>query len=195
MSRARGASQPAAPYRRYPARKLLFECNRRLRDARGPRAFEMMAALIYRSPQVKSGIVHLGDSCIDAGREHCCGHCRREGRRSCEHPHCCMARLMGDRCGKTAHRAKYDLLRAGLVKLHGAGPAERAGGKILDGSGRPVGAATGYELDPELFAAPASTGRSAPGPSRPGVGRHTAATPAAGLAKMRAAIERQRAGP
>lgn len=146
-------TQAASPYRPLPVRRMMFECNRRLHEARGPRAFEMMIALVKRWPHVKSGIVYIGDSCIDAGREHCCGTCRRKGLTSCEHDHCCMARLM-QRCGKTAHRAKHDLFRVGLVKLHGAGPGVRAGGKIIDGHDLPVGSATGYELDPALFAAP-----------------------------------------
>jgi hypothetical protein len=164
----------------------------------------MVAALIYRSPQVGSGVVHLGDSCIDAGREHCCGGCRKAGFGRCDHAYCCMARLMGNRCGKTAHRAKYDLLRVGLVKLHGAGPklcpcgkcgGGHAGGKILDASGRPVGAATGYELDPSLFAAPP---KGSP-PSRPSgyVSPAQQRVRSERKAKIDAALERMRprAGP
>lgn len=191
----RGAA-PARPYRRYPIRRLLFECNRRLHDARGPRAFEAMAALMLRSPEVKSGIVYIGDSCIDAGREHCCGSCRKAGRRQCDHRHCCMSRLMGDRCGKTAHRAKHDLQRVGLVKLHGAGPQVKAGGKMLDHEQRAVGAATGYELDPELF-----TAEPAARPARSTLSddRHPAEARVRreGQAKLRDALERMRsrAGP
>lgn len=184
-----------------------MECNRRLAGARGPRAFEAMAALIYRSPQVNSGVVYLGDSCIDSGREHCCGRCRKEGRARCEHEFCCMARLM-HRCGKTAHRAKYDLAEAGLIRLHHAGrklcpcarcggdSTRKAGGSILDGDGRAVGAATGYELDPQVFAAPVER------PARPTGAAATTllrppATIAQGLEKIRAALERRqdRAGP
>lgn len=147
-------NRPDRPYRKVPVRRLLFECNRRLHGARGPRGFEMIAALIYRWPQVQSGIVYLGDSCTDGGREH-------------SSDHCCMAQLMG-RCGKTAHRAKYDLLRAGLLKLHGAGSGERSGGKILNQQGRPVGAATGYELEAAILAppvAPAAVARRRVAPS------------------------------
>lgn len=110
-----------------------MECNRRLAGARGPRAFELVAALVERWPQVQSGIVYLGD--VKAG-------------------------AMMKRCGRTAHRAKYDLVAAGLIRLHGAGPkccpcarcgGQAAGGKILNGQGQVVSAATGYELDPALI--------------------------------------------
>jgi hypothetical protein len=165
------------PYRRLPVRRLLFECNRRLHGSRGPRGFEMVSALIYRWPQVQSGIVYIGDSCTDAGREH-------------RSDHCCMAQLM-KRCGKTAHRAKYDLLRAGLVKLHGAGPGERAGGKILNQKGQAVGAATGYQLDPAVLDAPRppSTPKAASGYESPAQQRLRAD----GRRKLADAVERMRA--
>lgn len=150
--------RPDRPYRRIPVRRLLLECNRRLRDARGPRAFELLAALVYRWPNVQSGIVYLGDLR--------------------------MGELMGGRCARTAHRAKYDLLRAGLVQLHHAGPrlcpcrrcnggtvdaSKSAGGTILDGRGRLVACATGYALDPDLFRDPiASRPPGGPVPARGG---------------------------
>lgn len=134
MSRPRsGRAQAALPYRKIPVRRLLFECNRRLSGVRGPRAFELITALVYRWPQVQSGIVYIGDA------------------------------KMGDlmhRCGRTAHRAKYDLQRVGLIRLHHAGPrmcschrcgGSGAGGKILNGRGQSVSCATGYELDPEVL--------------------------------------------
>lgn len=181
-------SAPARPYRKYPIRRLLLECNRRLAGARGPRAWLALAALIHRSPQVGSGVVFLGDSCVDAGREHCCGSCRRNGKSSCEHAFCCMARLMS-RCGKTAHRAKYDLERAGIIRLHGAGAGVRGGGKMLDGTGRAVGAATGYELDPELFTTPAPADQQASTSTSPAQRR----VAAEGMQKAREALERMRA--
>lgn len=175
-------SRPDSPYRAVPIRRLLVECNRRLRT-RGPRAFEAVAALVKRWPEVQSGIVYIGDEKLGG--------------------------LMG-RCGRTAHRAKYDLADAGLVRLHGAGrgmcPCSRcggqaAGGKILNARGQLVSAATGFELDPSILANPASPRGSAPGPSRPGGGRHE--SPAerrireAGQAKIRDALAqlRDRAGP
>lgn len=98
-----------------------------------------------------------------------------------------MARLMS-RCGKTAHRAKYDLQRVGIIRLHGAGAGVRGGGKMLDGTGRAVGAATGYELDPELFATPTSTERQASTTSSPAQRR----VAAEGMQKAREALERMR---
>ena len=159
----------------------------------GPRAFEMVAALAYRWPQVQSGIVYIGDSCIDAGREHCCGSCRKQGRASCSHEHCCMARLMR-RCGKTAQRAKHDLQRVGLVKLHGAGPGVHAGGKFTGPEG-PTAAATGYELEAAIFAAPRPP--RAPRPASDYVSPAVARVRAQGQAKMRQALEsmRERASP
>src|ERR1700674_543782 len=96
--------QPARPYRKYPIRAVLFECNRRLKDARGPRAFELIAALISRSPQVQSGVVYIGDD----GMGKLMGGCRCKKWRACA---CGFGR-----CWRTAHRAKYDLPRVGLVK-------------------------------------------------------------------------------
>lgn len=203
----RRATRPDRPYRKVPVRRLLLECNRRLREARGPRAFELIAALCYRWPQVQSGIVYLGDSCLDAGRPaHCCSQCRKQGRENCEHPHCCAARLMGGRCGKTAHRAKYDLQRVGLIRLHGAGPrhcpcsrcgGDAAGGRITAARGEVVSAATGYELEGDL---------SDPGGrlERPPQAKPSAYTSPAqarlrreGQAKLQRALEamRSRAGP
>lgn len=191
-------SRPAKAYRPFPIRRVLIECNRRLAGARGPRAFEAMAALIYRSPQVKSGIVYLGD---------CCAKAHTSDR-------CCMAQLM-KRCGKTAHRAKYDLADAGLIRLHNAGrglcpcsrcggdQSKKAGGSILNAHGQIVSAATGYELDPALFAPPAAeqaaqvpavaAGRQ----SRPPTSSGRPVTVEAGRARLRDALERMRsrAGP
>lgn len=220
MSRRPGLerrTRPDRPYRKVPVRRLLLECNRRLRDARGPRAFELIAALVYRWPQVQSGIVYLGDSCLDAGRPaHCCSSCRKQGRESCEHPHCCAARLMGERCGKTAHRAKFDLHRVGLVRLHGAGPrhcscsrcgGDPAGGRIQATRGEMVSAATGYELDADMLGAGgprASSGvAAAQTAERPEGARARYLSPAEarlreeGQAKLQRALEkmRQRAGP
>lgn len=164
-----------------------------------------MAALIFRSPQVASGVIYIGDSCLDAGREHhVCGSCRKAGKIECGHEHCCMARLMR-RCGRTAHRAKYDLADAGLVRLHGAGrrmcPCGRcggtsAGGSILDQTGKPVGAATGYELDPEVFAVPVERPRPT-GAAPPAATVQQRLTLAAGQRQLADALERmrQRAGP
>lgn len=206
--------RPTAPYRSYPIRRVLMECNRRLSGAHGPRAWLVIAALIYRSPKVQSGIVYLGDSCTEAGREHVCGACRRNGKTACEHEYCCMARLIA-RSGKTAHRAKYDLADAGLIRLHNAGrrlcpcrrcnggnadPSKNAGGSIFDGE-RHVGAATGYELDPGLFAAPPPIHRGGRPPAPPDRKRYV--SPAEerirreGMGKIRDSLERMRsrAGP
>lgn len=151
MSRPARRVRPDRPYRKVPIRRLLMECNRRLAGARGPRAFELVAALVERWPQVQSGIVYLGD--VRAGE-------------------------MMQRCGRTAHRAKYDLVAAGLIRLHGAGPkccpcarcgGQAAGGKTLNGRGELVSAATGYELDPTLIKAP-PTSRAQPGIGRPRAG-------------------------
>jgi hypothetical protein len=155
-----------------------MECNRRLAGARGPRAFELVAALVERWPQVQSGIVYLGD--VKAG-------------------------AMMQRCGRTAHRAKYDLVAAGLIRLHGAGPkccpcggcgGQAAGGKTLNGRGESVSAATGYELDPSLIAQPR------PAPRRVGTApRHISPAQrrvlAEGQAKLARALDtlRGRAGP
>jgi len=190
MSRRSGRVRPDAPYRKLPIRRLLFECNRRLHHARGPRAFELVAALIQRWPHVQSGIVYIWDSC-EGGRH------RSE--------HCCMAQLMR-RCGKTAHRAKYDLADVGLIKLHCAGRGrcncrrcngEAAGGKILNSKGQSVSQATGYELDPSVLAVPIISARK----SQPRVSSYE--SPAQrrlreqGQATMRKAVEsmRSRAGP
>jgi hypothetical protein len=180
--------RPAVPYRAYPVRRVLIECNRRLRGVRGPRAFEALAALIYRSPQVQSGVVYIGDCCAGEHRSE----------------HCCMAQLMR-RCGRTAHRAKYDLADAGLIKLHNAGrglcpcsrcggdQSKKAGGSILNAHGQVVGAATGYELDPSLFAPPR--------PPRPPASASAYRSPAQaravseGQARLAAALERMRPPP
>jgi hypothetical protein len=152
VGRVKGSrrTRPDRPYRKVPIRRLLIECNRRLAGARGPRAFELVAALVERWPQVQSGIVYLGD--VKAG-------------------------AMMKRCGRTAHRAKYDLVRVGLIRLHGAGPglcpcsrcnggqrdeSKFAGGKIFNAGGERVSAATGYELDPSLIPPPS---RPAPRPA------------------------------
>jgi len=182
MTRPRsGRAQAAAPYRKIPVRRLLFECNRRLSNSRGPRAFELIAALVYRWPQVQSGIVYIGDV------------------------------KMGDlmhRCGRTAHRAKYDLQRVGLIRLHHAGPrmcschrcgGVGAGGRILNGRGQPVSCATGYELDPEILGPPVKAPGGGNGRSRPNsyVSPAQARLRAEGQAKVRDALERlrSRAGP
>jgi hypothetical protein len=138
-------SQAHSSYRPLPVNRLLKECNRRV-PSQGPRCFEMLVALVKRFPQVQSGTLYIGD----------------EG----------IAKLMGEgRCGKTAHRAKYDLLRVGLIRLKHAGPrmcpcgrcgGEKAGGTILNSNGKAVAAATGYEVDPALFGQPKS-----PKPPRP----------------------------
>jgi hypothetical protein len=158
-----------------------MECNRRLAGARGPRAFELVAALVERWPQVQSGIVYIGDE---------------------------KAGGMMRRCGRTAHRAKYDLVDAGLVQLHGAGrglcPCSRcggdktksAGGSILNGRGDVVSAATGYELDPTLTAPPAPR-RS---PERPRAGGRSLSPAerriqAEGQARIAKALETMRARP
>lgn len=103
---------------------------------RGPRCYELVAVLVQLFPQVQSGVVFKGD----LG----------------------MAGLM-DRCSKTVHRAKYDLLRCGLVRLHCSGPkmcpcsscgGQAAGGKILNSRGQSVSAATGYQLEPALLSRP-----------------------------------------
>jgi hypothetical protein len=153
-------NQAHLPYRRIPVRTLLFECNKRI-AARGPRAFEMMAALIYRWPQVQSGIIYIGD-----------------GR---------MAELMR-RCGKTAHRAKRDLERCGLIRLH-----RTAGGKILNSNGQPVAAATGYEIDPAVLEkkAPAPPRRPAAPSDTPAQAR----VRREGQEKIRAALDTMRARP
>lgn len=131
MSKAARRVRPDRPYRRIPVRRLLMECNRRIPKG-GGRAFLLVAALVERWPQVQSGIVYCGDDR--------------------------MGELMR-RCGRTAHRAKYDLVRTGLLRLHGAGPkccpcsscgGQAAGGKILNARGAVVSAATGYELDPSF---------------------------------------------
>jgi hypothetical protein len=184
MSRPRsGVAQAAAPYRRIPVRRLLFECNRRLSSVRGPRAFELVAALVYRWPQVQSGIVYIGDA------------------------------KMGDlmhRCGRTAHRAKYDLLRVGLIRLHHAGPrmcscrrcgGVGAGGRILNSRGQPVSCATGYELDPEVLGPPVKTPRGGNGRPSSSSSRYVspaqARVRAEGQAQLREALDRMRsrAGP
>lgn len=191
----------------------MHECHRRA-PSQGLRCFEMLMALISRFPQVQSGILYIGDSCLDAGREHCCGACRKAGRR-CEHRYFCMAKLMGKgRCGKTAHRAKYDLLRVGLIRLVGAGPrmcpcegcgGGKAGGTILNSNGQPVAGATGYEIDPELFGQPKQTRPRARGKERAISSGHGAvwASPAErrlqeeNSARMHALVDdmRSRAGP
>lgn len=175
-------TRPDRPYRKVPIRRLLIECNRRLAGARGPRAFELVAALVERWPQVQSGIVYLGD--VKAG-------------------------AMMQRCGRTAHRAKYDLVRVGLIRLHGAGPkccpcaacgGQAAGGKILSSSGQVVSAATGYELDPMLIQPPPTAHPSTPGRPRAG-GRPAYESPAEarvkreGMAKLNAALEKMRPRP
>lgn len=178
-------TRPDRPYRKVPIRRLLIECNRRLSGARGPRAFELVAALVERWPQVQSGIVYLGD--VKAG-------------------------AMMQRCGRTAHRAKYDLVRVGLIRLHGAGPglcpcsrcnggkrdeSKNAGGSIQNARGDTVSAATGYELDPELQAPPAPR---APSTRRPRAGgRYESPAEARirreGMAKVQAALEGMRGRP
>jgi hypothetical protein len=169
-------TRPDRPYRKIPIRRLLIECNRRLAGARGPRAFELVAALVERWPQVQSGIVYLGD--------------KRAG-------------AMMQRCGRTAHRAKYDLVAVGLIRLHGAGPkccpcakcgGASAGGKILNGRGELVSAATGYELDPSLIVQPR------PAPPRAGTTRRQLSPAerrvmAEGQAKVARALENMRARP
>jgi len=203
VSNRAARQRPDRPYRPISPRRLWLEFNQRLRQARGPRAHELMAALIFRWPQTRSGIVYLGDSCLDNGHaEHRCTSCRRENRQGCPHPYCCAARLMGNRCGKTAQRAKFDLMRAGIVRLHGAGPGVRAGGMVLNSRGQAVPAATGYELEPLLFASrpagstppPESMGRPT---GRPPAPTAQPATLEAGREKMRVALERLRgrAGP
>jgi hypothetical protein len=173
--------RPDRPYRKVPIRRLLIACNRRGLRARD---FALAAALIERWPQVQSGIVYLGD--------------KRAGE------------LMR-RCGRTAHRAKYDLVAAGLIRLHGAGPgmcpcsrcnggqrdeSKFAGGKILTARGERVSAATGYELDPSLITSPSSKAAA----RRPG-GTARQLSPAErrvldeGRAKVARALETMRARP
>lgn len=168
--RAARRQRPDLPYRKVPVRRLLLECNRRLHASRGPRAFEMMAALVYRWPQVQSGVVYIGD----------------EG----------MAELM-KRCGKTAHRAKYDLARAGLVKLHCAGPGLRAGGKILNGRGQVVAQATGYEIDPSILKAAPESRAASRAQARPAGSGYESPAQARlrreGQAKIRQALENMKA--
>jgi len=160
-------TRPDRPYRKLPIRRLLIECNRRGLKARD---FELVAALVERWPQVQSGIVYLGD--LGAG-------------------------ALMRRCARTAHRAKYDLMAAGLIRLHGAGPkccpcagcgGQAAGGKILNAGGELVSAATGYELDPSLI--PPVSRRSAPRPSRSGAERHLSPTERRALADGQAKIAR-----
>lgn len=138
MSHHPRRNQPALPYRPISPRRLIQECKRRLYrlGVRGPRGYELAAVLVELAPKVQSGVIYMGDVR--------------------------MAERMG-RCSKTAHRGKYDLLRAGLVRLSGAGPkmcpcakcgGTAAGGRILNSHGQPVSAATGYELDPSLLSRP-----------------------------------------
>jgi hypothetical protein len=154
-----------------------MECNRRLAGARGPRAFELVAALVERWPQVQSGIVYLGD--VKAGG-------------------------MMRRCGRTAHRAKYDLVRAGLIRLHGAGPkccpcarcgGQAAGGKILNGRGELVSAATGYELDPSLIPLPQQAAARRPGGTARQLSPAERRVRDEGRAKLARAMETMRARP
>jgi hypothetical protein len=155
-----------------------MECNRRFSAVGGPRAFELVAALVERWPQVQSGIVYIGDE---------------------------RAGALMRRCGRTAHRAKYDLAAAGLIVLHGAGPkycscarcgGPKAGGTIYNSRNEAVAAATGYELDPTLISNP--SGRAAPS-TRSNAARHR--SPAEqrlvdqGRAKLAAALDNLRARP
>jgi len=135
-------NQAARPYQPPSPRRIIAECKRRLWPMRGPRAFEAIAVLVELFPKRQSGVVFIGDLK--------------------------MAKAMG-RCEKTAHRAKYDLLRVGAIRLHGAGPrmcpcggcgGAKAGGTIFNSNGQPVSAATGYELDPALLVQPRQSPRS-----------------------------------
>jgi hypothetical protein len=87
------------------------------------RAHRAFLALLGRAREVQSGIVFIGNDGL--------------GERV-------------ERCGKTIQRAKPQLRASGLVIVHLYG-SKNGGGKMLDGHGRCVEAATGYELADVLF--------------------------------------------
>lgn len=98
LAAKRRRQRPSQPYRPVSRGRL----DREIRAAaqahglHGDRVWRLTRALLELLPKVQSGVAYMGD----------------DG----------MAKLMGRRAGKTAHRAKFDALRCGLIHLTGSGP-------------------------------------------------------------------------